>query len=198
MSRPVTHSNGGTGVTRSPTCRRLIAKGSWRSRISSALLSPHTWLDATTSAKAPGWAPTRSGCAAAKGSAPHDVRSGRRSGCSSGAIWRRPWAGSPVGAGLGGRPQGLCRVAWLQMLTALPVLFEGDAEAVLSELPRGGGDGGALRRRRRCDVRAAGPGICADPAGTHRGRHGAAGRGHGCGHRRTRCRRYSRGSPTAR
>ena len=41
--------------------------------------------------------------------------------------------------------------AWLRMLTALPRLFEGDAERV-SELRRGGGDRGALRAipTRRC------------------------------------------------
>ena len=32
-------------------------------------------------------------------SAPHAVRSGRRSGCSSGATWPRRWAGSPAAAG---------------------------------------------------------------------------------------------------
>ena len=98
-SEPAARSSVGCGLTRSPSCRRRIGRGGWRSRISSALRSPRTWSGETTRAKRRGRPLTTRGCAAAKRSAPHAVRSGRRSASSSGATWLRRWVGSAAAAG---------------------------------------------------------------------------------------------------
>ena len=87
--------------------------------------------------------------------------------------------------------------AWLRMLTALPLLFDGDG-AGTRELRRGGRDRRALRRRRRDDVRAALPGLRTDPAGPNRPRGWRCWTRSWSPSRQTRSRRCSRGSRTAR
>ena len=145
---------------------------------------PHTWSGETTRAKRPGSPPTTRGCAAAKRSAPHAVRSGRRSGSSSGATWLRRWAGSPAVAGSWRRAVATASSTPGCGCSPRCRACSRETQSVLFELRRGGGDRRALRRCRRVDVRAARPRVRADPAGTSRRGHGAAGRGHGLGHRR--------------
>ena len=69
-SEPAARSSVGCGVTCSPTCPRLIARGSWGPRLSSGSRLPHTWSGETTRARRPGSPPTKRGYAAAKRSAP--------------------------------------------------------------------------------------------------------------------------------
>ncbi len=91
---------------------------------------PPTWSATTTTARPPGWARTKGSRAEARFAAPRGARFGRPADCSFGVSWPRHWGGSPaVGACWRPRLQDCAEQGWVLLLTALPVMFEGDADS---------------------------------------------------------------------
>ena len=128
---------------RSTSCRRLIVRGSWTSRISSASRSPHTWSEETTLAT-DAWIEAHHAWS----------RGGEAERAARCAFWqalglffRGDLAPAMGWVARGGRVLEDSRgesveQAWLRMLTALPRLFEGDADVYSSFV-----DAGAIAER---------------------------------------------------